>query len=64
MSPTTTNRADGLGRDLQYSRELAERVEREAEDATRLPVWFWPLAVVALAGSVLLSAVFPMGWAS
>lgn len=60
----TTPRADGLAQDLQYSRELAERVQREADDATRLPAWFWPLAIIALAGSVLLSAVFPMGWAS
>lgn len=48
---------------MLYSHELAERVNLEAEDATRLPWWFWEAAVVVFVGVVVISSVFPWGWA-
>lgn len=55
---------DEVRRDLDYSAELAERVNREAREATRLPWWFWEAAVVVFVGVIAASAAWPMGLAS
>lgn len=48
---------------LAYSHELAERVEREARDATALPWWFWEVAVILVVIVLISSSVWPMGFA-
>lgn len=49
--------ADGL----HYSADLVDRVQREAEDATRLPWWFWEAAVLVFILAIAGSAAWPMG---
>lgn len=34
----------------------------EAEEACRLPAWWWALAPVAFLGVIALSYFFPYGW--
>jgi hypothetical protein len=46
------------------SHELAEQVQREADEATELPWWFWEAAVVVVVVTLALSAVYPWGLAT
>ena len=50
--------------DLLYSRELVERVEREARGATALPWWFYEVAAIIFVITVAASAAWPWGWAT
>lgn len=47
---------------LDYSRELVERVQREADECTFR--WFWRVAVLAIAVGALGSIFWPWGWAA
>jgi hypothetical protein len=49
---------------LDYSHQLAERVQREADAATALPWWFWEAAAVVFVLTLAISAAFPWGFAS
>lgn len=49
--------------DLAYSHELVRRVHAEADEATRMPGWFWLLAPVTFVFSVAAAAVWPWSWA-
>ena len=51
----------GTAPGMLYSSELAERVQREARDATALPWWFWELAAVVVVIVLALSALSPLG---
>ncbi len=46
---------------LAYSADLVARVHAEAEDATRLPEWFWEAAAVVFVLTIAASDVWPMG---
>lgn len=46
-----------------YNRELVERVEREAREATALPLWFWEAAAIILVVAIAASAAAPWGFA-
>ncbi len=49
---------------LEYSHHLAQRVQREANEATALPWWFAEAAVVVFVLAIVLSSIWPMGVAS
>jgi len=49
---------------LEYSHDLAQRVQREADEACRLPWWFWEAAIAIFILSIAGSAAFPWGFAS
>lgn len=38
-----------------------ERVTREADDAVRLPGWFWPVAILAVVCTLIWSWAHPWG---
>lgn len=46
---------------LRYSRDLVERVHREADEACAMPWWFWEVAVILLVVVIISSSVWPMG---
>ncbi len=48
---------------LEYSHELAERVQREADEACAMPWWFWEAAVVIFVGAIAASSIYPWGFA-
>lgn len=58
---STIPAADDVTDGLAYSADLVARVHAEAADAVRLPWWFWEAGVAVVAGTILLSAVWPMG---
>lgn len=60
LPPEDTTTAPGM----LYSNELADRVEREAREATRLPWWFWEAGAIIFVVAVASSAAWPMGLAS
>lgn len=46
---------------LAYSAQLVARVHAEAEEATRLPWWFWEAALAVFVLTIAASAAWPMG---
>jgi hypothetical protein len=48
---------------LEYSHELAERVQREADEACALPWWFWEAAAVVFVATIAISSIYPWGFA-
>lgn len=57
-------RAAENARDTAYNADIVARVEAEADAATRLP-WWWPeAAVVVFVATLLISVLWPLGWAS
>lgn len=59
MIDARTNAAD-----MAYSAELVRRVQAEADEAIRMPGWFWFLAPLVFVGAIAVSAVLPWGFAS
>jgi hypothetical protein len=39
----------------RYNAHLVARVQREADEATRLPAWFWPVGAVVFALTIAVS---------
>ena len=54
---------DNVSDGMACSHDLAERVQREAAEATAFPWWFWEAAVAVFLGTLALSAAFPWGLA-
>ena len=50
--------------DMAYSAELVRREEADAEESLALPWWFWEAAAVVFVGTIAISAVWPLGFAS
>jgi len=48
---------------LEYSHELAERVQREADEACAMPWWFWEAAAVVFVATIAISSIYPWGFA-
>ena len=60
----TPDTPDTTAADMAYSAELVARVEADAEQSLALPWWFWEAAAVVFVGTIALSAVWPLGFAS
>ncbi len=49
---------------LDFNTRLAERVNREAHDATRMPRWFSEVAAIVVVLTLICSAIWPWGFAA